>query len=128
MQQPPRPTGTDPDLTGLPEPVRRAVASVHRQVIEAPAGPTAPPRLDDRLLLEAEAVRRSRLMEAFLRGGPGTYRAGPRAGRGLWAGAAVALGLALAIGLLALIQATMDQQARAAHAPRTGVVQVDRSL
>jgi hypothetical protein len=86
-----------------------------------------PPRLDDHLLLEAEAVRRRRLLEAFLRGGQGSYRAAG-AGRGLWAGVAVALGLALAIGLLALIQATMDQQARAAHASRTGVVQVASAL
>ncbi len=133
------------DVSGLPEPVQRAIADVRRQLVEtaaanqaaAPgaaeqaaraAGPPAPGKLDDRVVLEADAVRRRRLQDAFLRGDPTSYRAGPKAGRGLWAGVALAIGLAITIGLVALIQATMEQQARDARAHRTGAVVVGTAL
>ncbi len=127
------------DVSGLPEPVQRVIADVRRQLVESAAAgqpaaaepgarapaPPAPRQLDDRVVLEADAVRRRRLQDAFLRGDPSRDRVGPRAGRGVWAGVALAVGLALTIGLVALIQATMEQQARDARAQhRTSAVPV----
>ena len=117
QQQPPRP---EVDLSALPEPLRRQLAEAQRLAAEAAAaqaaapaatpaaaGPTGPRRLDDRQMLEAEAVRRRRLQDAFLRGSPGGYRSSPAPGRGLLAGLTLALGLALLVGLVAMVQATM---------------------
>jgi len=77
QQQPPRP---EVDLSALPEPLRRQLAEAQRLAAEAAAaqaaapaatpaaaGPTGPRKLDDRQMLEAEAVRRRRLQDAFLR-------------------------------------------------------------
>jgi hypothetical protein len=135
MQRPPRGAGDEVDVSGLPAPVQRAIADVRRQLLETAAAEKAPAeqparaagspatrQLDDRQVLEADAVRRRRLQQAFLRGDPASDRTGPKAGRGLWAGLALAVGLALAIGLAALIQATMEQQARDARAHRTSAV------
>jgi hypothetical protein len=121
----PRRQEPEPDLSHLPESVARAIAAVQRQVIEAAQGEAraqpdaaepsrtalaAPGRLDERLVLEAEAVRRRQLEEAFLRGQPGSYAAAPRPGRSLWAGLAIAVAVALALGLVAQIQDTLQQQ------------------
>ena len=57
------------------------------------------------------------LREAFMRGQSGRDAAGPRAGAGLWLGLAVAVALALTIGLVALIQGTIQQQSKP-HAAR----------
>ena len=131
MQQRPEPPPLD--LEGLPEPVRKAIAAAQQEAIAAaqrgggtttqaqpgppepsrpPAAPPGPARLDDRTMLEVEAVRRRQLREAFMRGQPGPYAGGARAGLGLWGGLAIAIALALAIGLVALIQGTIEQQGK----------------
>jgi hypothetical protein len=137
MQQRPEPPSLD--LEGLPESVRKAVAAAQpgggaAQAQPGPPEPSSPPvappgpaRLDDRTMLEVEAVRRRQLREAFMRGQPGPYAGGARAGLGLWGGLAIAIALALAIGLVALIQGTIEQQGKQhAALPRPDATQLAR--
>jgi hypothetical protein len=118
MQQPRDPP--DLDLGRLPEPVRRAVAAAQREVAAAQAAadtshhePAAPAtqsvgdRLDDHTLLEVEAARQRQLQQAFARGRTAGPAQGSSASWGLWAGLAIAVALALAVGLVAIIQATL---------------------
>ena len=145
MQQRPEPPL---DLDALPESVRKAVAAAQLEAVAAaqrqagaadqaqpdpPAAaspgdaPAGPPRFDDRTMLEVEAIRRRQLREAFMRGPPGPYATGPRAGLGLWVGLAIAIALALAIGLVALIQGTIEQQGKQhAALPPANAVQLAR--
>jgi hypothetical protein len=146
MQQRPEPPPLD--LDALPEPVRKAFAAAQREAVAAaqreavaaaqaqpptpaPAGPgnapAGPPRFDDRTMLEVEAIRRRQLREAFMRGQPGPYASGPRAGLGLWGGLAIAIAVALAIGLVALIQGTIEQQGKQhATLPPANAIQLAR--
>jgi hypothetical protein len=154
MQQ--RPELPPLDLDALPDSVRKAVAAAQREAADAaqreaadaaqreagataqarpappaPAGPgnvpAGRPRFDDRTMLEVEAIRRRQLREAFMRGQPGPYAGGPRAGLGLWGGLAIAIALALAIGLVALIQGTIEQQGKQhAALPPANAVQLAR--
>ena len=118
MQQPPDPP--ELDLGRLPEPVRGAAAAGRREVAAGraaaetrphepatPATPAAGDRLDDHTLLEVGSARQGQLEQAFARGRP----AGPAQGSGawwaLWAGLAIAVAAALAVGLVAVIQATV---------------------
>jgi hypothetical protein len=126
------------DLDALPESVRKAVAAAQRDAVAAaqpappaPASPgnapAGPPRLDDRTMLEVEAIRRRQLRDAFMRGQGGPYATGPRAGLGLWGGLAIAIALVLAIGLVALIQGTIEQQGKQhAALPPANAVQLAR--
>jgi hypothetical protein len=136
MQQGPEPPPLD--LDALPESVRKAVAAAQREVAATAEGrpgppepstprnaPARPTRLDDRTMLEVEAVRRRQLREAFMRGQPGSYATGPRAGLALWGGLAIAIALTLAIGLVALIQGTIEQQGKQhAALPPSSVTQL----
>ena len=131
----------DDQLHALPDSLRRAIAAAQRElgVAQEQSGtaqttpaqrdaPAPPPRLDERTLLEAEAVRGRMLREAFMRGGAGRDPAGPRAGTGLWLGLAVAVALTLAVGLVALIQGTIQQQGNQHGARPPTAVQVRLSF
>ena len=131
----------DDELHALPDSLRRAIAAAQRELEVAqkqsrtaqttPAqrdAPAPPPRLDERTLLEVEAVRGRMLREAFMRGRTGRDSAGQRAGTGLWLGLAVAVALTLAVGLVALIQGTIQQQGKQHGALPPTAVQVRLSF
>jgi len=98
MQQPPDPP--ELDLGRLPG----------RHEPATPATPASGDRLDDHTLLEVEAARQRQLEQGFARG----RRAGPPQGSGaswaLWAGLGTAVAVALAVALVAIIQASLGHQ------------------
>ncbi|HKA09307.1 MAG TPA: hypothetical protein VKI99_02440 [Candidatus Dormibacteraeota bacterium] len=95
---------------------------------DSPARPEPAPDsrpLSDADALEVEAVRRRRLLDAFLHG---ASRPAARSGtgRGLLIGIAVAIAIALCVGLVAMVQATMAHGG--SGRPGSGVVTVRTAI
>jgi hypothetical protein len=70
-----------------------------------------PPELDDRDVIEAQALRRRQVIDAFVQGREG--RAGhwnAPARRGFLIGLAVAIVLSMVVGVVGVVQATRQQQ------------------
>ena len=84
----PRPTAAEPPPVARP----LSVATGERPMSDSDA-------------LELESVQRGQVLDALLHGTSPAPSA--RTGRGLWAGVAVAVAIALCVGLAAMVQATM---------------------
>src|SRR5262245_54952192 len=89
------------DATG-----RREESSAAPRPAPAPVPPAQRP-MSDAEALEMASVQRRQLVDAFLHGREGRDTARAGSGRGLWAGLAVAVAIALCVGLVAMVQATM---------------------
>ena len=91
-----RPDATPPAAAGMAEPP----APVRALSVAPGERP-----LSDADVLELESVQRGQVLDALLYGRSPAPSA--RSGRGLWAGVAVAVAIALCVGLAAMVQASM---------------------